>query len=250
MGYNLARRYVSCYRCGGRPLPAVVAELAHCDWKAAKKLLDGVEGVSAEMVVERRGRLVLPERLVDLLPAQRAYLRSRDFHPDELSRLWHLRGVDQFAERLRWRIFIPIEYRGECVSWTTRSISPTATLRYISASAEEEKINHKHLLDGEDAVRGHAVVIVEGPFDKFRVGPGCVSLCGTGYSRAQVLRASKYLRRTVCFDSSAEAQRRAAKLADELAVFPGDTQNVMLDAADPGVAKPPEVAQLRRVAGL
>ena len=102
-------------------------------------------------------------------------------------------------------MFIPFHYQGEVVSWLTRSIGDKGQ-RYISASEGEESMDHKGLLYGANHC-GHACVVVEGPLDAWAIGPGAVALCGTGYSRAQLLRISKFPVRVICLDRGIEAQR-------------------------------------------
>jgi DNA primase len=161
-----------------------------------------------------------------------------------MQRLWNAQGIGM-SSQLPWRIFIPIELNGEMVSWTTRSINDYG-LRYISAKLTQESFPHKHLLYGEDYAR-HTVIIHEGPLDVWTVGPGAVGTLGTSYTRAQVVRMSKYLRRVVCFDNEPEAQRRARKLCDDLEPFEGETHNVILDAKDANTASAKEIRRLRRL---
>src|SRR5581483_4434906 len=109
--------------------------------------------------------LVLPAGVSDLLKPHRDYLLGRGFSPkqiEDLQRLWGLAGIG-VAGRLSWRLFIPIYYRGEMVSWTTRSLRDTG-LRYIRARPEEEKYRAHTLLYGHDLVRD-TIIVVEGPFD-------------------------------------------------------------------------------------
>jgi hypothetical protein len=113
----------------------------------------------------------------------------------------------------------------------------------------EESLNHKRLVYGLDFCR-HSVVAVEGPLDAWAIGPGAGALFGVGFLSAQVLLLAKFPRRYVCFDSAPEAQQRARELADQLAVFPGRTENILIDSKDPAEASARELAQIRRVAGL
>jgi hypothetical protein len=96
----------------------------------------------------------------------------------------------------------------------------------------------------------HAIVITEGPTDAWAVGPGAGALFGTAFTPAQVAELVTIPRRVVCFDSSPAAQQQAAKLAEQLSCFPGITENVLLDAKDPGSATQKELRLLRRFAGL
>ena len=186
-----------------------------------------------------------------LLKAHRNYLKRRAFDPNELQRLWGISGIKwgmgvKMGLALSWRILIPIYYRSEVVSWTTRAISKEAKLRYISADPEEESIPHKQLLFGEQYAR-HSVIVHEGPFDVFTTGPGAVGTLGTSFTSAQIRRIAKYPRRAICFDSSPSAQRRADELCDLLDVFPGDTYKVELETgSDPNECDPDEIEELRR----
>ena len=250
MGYSIRGNFVSCWKCGGHSLVASIAEAADVPRKQAAKLLeDLVTEASNELTPDkRRGKLVLPKGLGPLLPRHVRYLRGRGFDPEQLEKLWKVQGIG-LSSKLSWRVFIPIIYRGETVSWTTRAVQRDAALRYVSASEEQEAIPHKTLLYGEDYVR-HACCIVEGPIDAWRIGPGCVATCGTGYSRAQVLRMSRYLVRAICFDNEPVAQQRARKLANMLSVFPGETMICTLDAKDAAEASDKEIKLLRKTVGL
>lgn len=245
-GYNLASNYVNCWRCGGHPLGKTLMSLAGISWPEAKKLLGGLE-VDREALshLPKRGKLQLPAGLGPLLPCHRKYLRGRGFDPDELVQLWGLQGIG-LAPRLPWRIFIPIVYQGQTVSWTTRKTGEGgSSSRYWSARPDQEVFNHKELLYGSDYCR-HSVVIVEGPTDVWRIGPGAVAVLGTGIKQKQLLGISNILVRVICFDSDVAGQHRANLLCNALSAFPGDTYNVVLDSKDPGSATPKEIKRLRK----
>lgn len=246
LGYSLSGNYFNCWKCGGHHAVPVLAELLDISFKKAEKLWKSTEPIGYE-VEDRRGTLVLPKGIKKLQPAHIKYLKSRGFSKAD-AKLWQVQGIG-LAAKLAWRLFIPIHYRGEVVSWTTRAIGRNVEMRYLSASAEQEAINHKHLLYGEDFV-DHAVVCVEGPLDAWKIGPGAVASCGTGFSAQQVLRLSKYPIRVICFDTEVVAQRRAEALADQLAAFPGETYNVVLDAEDAAAASDREIRTLRKNFGL
>jgi hypothetical protein len=243
-GYNTYGNYVHCWRCGHHRVGDTIVALTGRPWSEVKKLLGDLEvDRSSFDVIPKRGKLELPSGLGPLLPPHRRYLKKRGFDPDELVRLWGLQGIG-LSSRLAWRVFIPIVYNGETVSWTTRSIGNGGS-RYVSARADQEAINHKDLIYGGDCLR-HAVIIVEGPTDVWKVGPGSAAVLGTQIRPAQLHRLCKYLCRVVCFDGDAAGQLRADKLADLLSPFPGETYKVTLKAKDPGSASEKEIAKLRR----
>jgi DNA primase len=143
---------------------------------------------------------------------------------------------------LSWRIWIPVHVRGELVTWTTRSIGDGG---YVSARPEEERTPIKHCLYGLDHCR-HVAVVVEGPADVWKIGPGAVATFGVSYTQEQVALLAEIPIRVVCFDREVGAQRQATKLCRALEAHPGSTCRVELDAEDPGSASEEEVSALRK----
>ena len=249
LGFNKDRHYFVCWKCGGLPLIKTIADILRIPYKKAAAICKDLDAPALRTEITiARGTLRLPLGLGDLLPQHIAYAESRKLNIQQLTDVWHVRGLG-VASRLSWRLFIPIEFRGEVVSWTTRSIKPSATLRYIAAAPEEEILPRTQLLYGADLVR-HAVVITEGPADVWAIGPGAVCTFGTGYSQGQLLQLVEYPIRYVCYDSEPAAQRRAEKLVNDLSAFPGETYNIVLDAKDAGSATEKELRKLRKATGL
>lgn len=247
LGYNLEQNFFSCWSCGYLKSINVVSALSGESIGRCREMLGRLE--QTEPAPERvRGRLEFPGHIqpLEYAPAHRDYLRRRGFNVDELIQLWRLQAIG-ISARLTWRIFIPIIWHGEPVSWTTRAIGNVEP-RYISALPSEESIHHKHIVYGGDYVR-HAVVIHEGPADVWATGPGAVATFGIGFSPEQVLWLSQIPLRYVCLDAEDAAQRRALQLCDQLGGFPGETYNVVLDAKDAGSASQKERRKLRELLG-
>ncbi len=191
-----------------------------------------------------RGKLEIPEGVGPLLPIHERYLKGRGFDPEELAKLWGIKGIG-LAAKLAWRVWIPIVHRGEVISWTTRGVTDDEP-RYINAKPSQERLGAKEVLYGGDLVR-HALVLVEGPTDAWRIGPGAVATMGTAHSRAQVNLIAQVPKRVVVFDSEKAAQERARRLCCLLESLPGQTIRVELDAKDAGSAKAKEIRALRRI---
>jgi DNA primase len=190
------------------------------------------------------GKLKIPPGVGLLAKAHRKYLQGRGFDPDRIARLWGVQGIG-IAARYSWSLFIPIQYRGETVSWTTRSIGDKGK-RYSNAPVAEEAIPAKELLYGNDLAR-QCIIIVEGPADAWAIGPGAVATMGLNYTPAQLNKMIKYPVRVVCFDSETQAQWRANRLADELARYSGETHRVKLETGkDAAEADSDEIAELRK----
>lgn len=246
MGYKESGGYVSCWVCGRKNLVETLAEASGRGWAEVKKLIAGLDRPKwDEAEVKPAGRLTLPKGIGPLLKPHRRYLRGRGFVPKQLEATWGLGGIG-LAARLQWRLFIPIrDRRGAAVSWTTRGIGDADGAKYVGAKPSEEAVPAKSLLYGEEHARS-GVVIVEGPADAWRIGPGAVATLGLNYTRAQLLRMAEYPVRAVCFDAEPEAQRTARKLCSELEAFPGATSRIELDSDDPGAASDRDVELIKR----
>lgn len=244
MGYSINNGFCNCWNCGYANTVDVLVELTGLTYREVRDLLSDLQ-VDHLPHARPAGRLEIPKGVKPLskLKAHRRYLAKRGHLWKQLDRIWGVQGIG-FEKEYAWRLFIPIHYHNEIVSWTTRTISndPNVT-RYLSASAKQESMNHKELLYGEDYAR-HAIVICEGPFDAWRIGPGAVATLGVGYSESQISRMLKFPIRAICFDST--AQKRARKLRDELSAFKGETFIIELDSKDADVAAENEIQKIRK----
>lgn len=77
-----------------------------------------------------------------------------------------------------------------------------------------------------------------------------VATLGKKVTEKQVGLISRYQRRIICFDAEPDTQEQARELAENLDIYPGITQNVCLDAPDPGSASKKEIESLLRYAEL
>jgi len=248
LGFEERTNRVNCWQCGLQKGPNVLAMLCRISHAEAVKLWNSLPRTRAEdtaVVYDPDKVLVKPAGIGPLQAAHEKYLSKRGFDPDVLHQLWMVGGIG-ISSKLQWRIYIPImDEKGKTVSWTTRTIDDTAERRYHSASEKEEIYPHKHLIYGEHLLR-YSVVIVEGPFDAWAIGPGSGCTFGTSYTKEQVMRLAKYPNRVICFDASADAQQRADALAKQLAPFDGLTINIQLETGDdPASADKHELQELR-----
>lgn len=244
--YSLAvTPFVSCWRCGKHRLGDSLAEASGRSLHEVLRLLGNVVS-EREEVEDKRGKLRLPKGLAPMGKVHRRYLSSRGFDPDEIEDVWHVQGIG-IAERLAFRLFIPVRNRtGKLVSWTTRSLNEDKYNRYVTASPDEEIENPKTLLYGEH-LAGHGIVIVEGPTDAWRIGPGAVATLGVSWTEAQFACILRHPVRAVLYDSEPEAQRQAQRLCDRLSVHEGVTVRLELETAkDPGSADQAEIDEIRR----
>ncbi len=246
LGIRINGRGASCWKCGSKPISEVLAELSGQPLNRIYELTKGFldSSPSFSKIEDKRGRLVLPPNVKNMEKIHRKYLKGRGFDPDYLEQKYGVKGIG-LSERLPWRLFIPITHQEKMVSWTTRSISDDVEKRYLNAKPEEEILSPKKILFGEDDCHPGKVVVVEGPMDLFRIGPGAVALMGLVYTSQQMRLIARYAVRTIVLDQDASEQSK--RLCDDLSTFPGVTQRATLEAKDPGSASQKEVEQIRRL---
>ena len=234
-----------CWLCGKVGLVETLAEASGRGRGEILSLLGRSERPHQVKTEKPAGKLQVPEGVGPLLKVHKDYLRKRGFNPAEVSERWGVGGIG-LHHRLAWRLFIPVKVGEETVSWTTRAVSDDAAKRYDSAKSEEEKQPAKSVLYGGGMAR-HAIILVEGPLDAWAVGPGGCAVMGVGFTRRQVLAASRFPVRAVAFDGDAAGQKRAREFCTALEGFPGVTTNVVLSTGkDASRASKNEVDQLRR----
>ena len=243
MGYSIENHFLNCWRCGSHPLIQTLMKITNVSFHQLKKLLDDLDTTKFEKETPT-GRLILPKGIKPLHSAHKKYLYKRGFNWKRIERIWQIKGIT-ISSNLQWRIFIPIIYHAKVVSWTTRAIGNTEP-RYITADLNEEAIPHKNLLYGEDFAR-HAIIVVEGVFDVWKIGRGAVSAFGVGYSSSQLSKIAKYPVRAICFDNEKIAQKRAQKLYNNLALFPGETYNIILDRKDAAEESNKNIVKIRKI---
>ena len=242
-GIHVSSLATTCWKCGPERISTVLAAASGRDIGQVAKLVKGADRLFVPREAKSTGKYNPPRGVAPLLPIHQQYLKKRRYDPDELVELWGISGIGN-ESRLPWRIFIPISDGSKPVSWTTRAIGEKVELRYLSAPPEDESVPLKHLVGGLQHVY-HSVVVVEGPFDMFRIGPGSVCTFGLTVTSDQVLLLSKFAVRVIVFDNDPVAQGRAQKLANALSVFPGTTDIIQLSGHDPDTAPEEELEELR-----
>lgn len=280
LGIHVRSLKTSCWKCGPHSLAKALADSSGRTVREVTALLAGVAtGSPATADLPERAKYLPPEGVVPLdaprAKPHRAYLRRRGFDPAEIARVWGVGAIGDSIPAdgenrptsrdvssgpcLRWRLFLPVVVPGAAgehrvkrhrddplaSTWTTRAVGPDVEPRYVSAPPDRESVPLKHTLYGLHLVKS-AAVVVEGPTDAWRVGPGAVATYGLSVTPAQCVLLSRIPVRVICFDNDPEAQRRARRLADALSPFPGETHVAVLSGKDPADSPADEIEELRR----
>lgn len=241
LGYNEEKGYFNCWRCGGHGVVQSLSAILKITYSAAKAMASerttSSPGVSRVRVRVRR-ECKWPVGTGDIKSIHRKYLIRRGFDPDKIEKTWGIRGTGPIGP-YKFRVIAPIFHPdGRMISFTGRDVTGRSALRYKACSMEREAENHKDHLYGLWLVKHDWVVVVEGPADAWRLGPGAVATFGIAYRPAQMAKMRTFKRRFILFDhGDPQARKQSKKITAELSIFHGRTWTVDIQDKDPGEMK-------------
>jgi hypothetical protein len=233
LGYNLGQGYFHCWACGGRPLFQTLALLLHLPEQAVREVCkaylkpDGNRLKTAQ--VAPGSTISLPPNTVPLEEPHKRYLLSRGFDLGELIKVWNVQGTSWWGP-FTWRILIPIYFGGRLISYTLRAIDKEDNPKYWTH--RKGSTSTREVLFGWDLLKAKKAVVVEGPFDAMRLGPGAVATLGLGFSKEQVNLLGMLDSLFIIFDAERGAYQRAKKMGRKLAGIV-ETEIIQLDKGDP-----------------
>jgi DNA primase len=231
MGFNHAGNYLYCWMCGSHQLEKVFSELLQISFYEAKKILSEYE--TDTVIRSKMNKKVSKGKIIELsgneiIKGSKAwgYLFSRNFDPEYLIKQYGIKdgGITGYWA---FRILIPIFVNNKIVTFQGRSLyskkkcSELEILRYNTLNIQDSVMDAKHIFYGLDDCKNDWTVLVEGPFDRWRLGPNNVlSSLGTSTSQKQInLLAKRYKKVIFLFDNEKQAQQRAKKYGSELSAL-------------------------------
>jgi len=237
LGFNLATGYFSCWRCGGKSTWKVLRTLFPHENvnKLLEEYSDGQRQRNKAQTKTRSRSAKKPLKMrKGLYKEHKKYLTDRNFNPEKLESEWELSSTKSLSGEWRWRIITPLKnMESEIVGYTGRAIGLLTKPKWKTSSNEELTDDPKKLIYGIEKINDR-VLIVEGPSDVWRMGPGTVGLLGIDWSVEQAHILRRIPHRYIMFDSEPVAQARARQLARWLSPFPGDTEIITGIKKDPG----------------
>ncbi len=233
----------TCWHCGRLNRVKVLAKLSNVKYQEIASKFGFLDTVPEREEVQ--GKYLPPSGLeMHMLSCHTSYLESRHVDLEQAHTLWNVRGIGAMGGKHAWRLFIPITYQGVEVSWTTRAIGDRPN-RYLTAEPHQESRSHRKCLMGHDYIR-NAAIIVEGPMDAMRIGPGAVCPLGIGVSQHQINMLAQIPVRVVLFDAEERAQSKANEIARQLEVMDGSTYVAEVTTGkDPSDCDESEIKELR-----
>lgn len=232
LGFNLSSNTYNCWRCGyhsmGEALRALLPTGESIWYVVSRYSHDPIYHIP---IVRERRALNFQVPGSDLRKIHLDYLESRGFSsPQKLAQKYSLKGTG-FNEYPKLRIVIPITHRQEIVTYQSRDITNTHQCKYLACAAAQSIIDIKHTVYNLNNCTGDTILITEGVMDVWKLGDNACCTYGTKTTHEQISLLKQYKNRLILFDSDSAGQQAATKLANELALFPGNTEIIRFKGA-------------------
>lgn len=254
LGFNLARGYFSCWRCGHLRIVDVIQWLTNVSTEKARQIRWEFDNekqnrtIITRKVGDRPREAPEPMELESLSQAHIEYLRDvRGLDWKEITDEWDLKGTRHLSGEWSWRVVAPIydDTGSRTLAYVGRAIGEDVKPKYKMTDRDDCAIDPENLIYGLHKTRGKSVIVLEGPGDVWNIGPGSVASLGIDWSRGQANQLRHYDRRFIMFDPDPKAQYKAQKLAEWLSMFPGDTERIDGLPSDPGSLSDKLVREIR-----
>jgi hypothetical protein len=244
LGYNLARDYFRCWRCGWRPAKNTLAMVLNVRISQASQIIREYGG-GLHVPIEKETPVRIkpfkfPSNTGALKLRHYTYLSHRGFDPERVEQEWHLKATGPVSALdgidYKHRIIAPIEWDGRTASFQARTIAHEAEPKYKACPRDREIIHHQDILYGKqeawDKRRG---ICVEGITDVWRLGPLAFATFGIEVRTAQIREMAKHFERVfIVFDDEPQALDRAERLKAELQFRGVKATVVTISGGDPG----------------
>jgi DNA primase len=250
LGYNLAKGYFTCWKCGKKKIEQVLMNLLSLEFYEVKKVMLEYAGYSKLFRKnEEKQKKVIPELALpggELVDMHINYLSKRNFDADYLVNKYGITGTGITGD-WKFRIMIPVIYNRKMVAFQGRDITGKAKYRYKSLSIENSIMPVKEVIYNIDNCNSDSVIVLEGITDVWRMGDNTCATFGTSVTSKQIKLLSRYKKIFFLFDPEIEAQERARFAASKLSSLGCNVEIVDLGIdGDPATLNAEEVDNIKK----
>lgn len=203
-GFNIAKGYYSCWKCGGSSLEKIIKQLLRI---SSVEALELKEAYTINTIQTTHKKTEHPEKIEmigeELRSVHKKYLKARNFSPEELMEKYHLTGTITSPAPYKYRLIVPIFHSGKLISFQGRDVTGEQELRWKGLSPEKSVMNYKHTLYGLSNTSLDQVGVVEGIADQWRMGDGFVATFGTAMTNQQIKLLSRFKKVFLLYDPDA-----------------------------------------------
>ena len=231
LGINLTSNFASCWKCGFKgSVYKIVKEIEQSvSFPETLFIMEKYQDFTRMSLVkyeeesEYKSKIEIPTIFTkadwpNVPNILKKFLIDRGFDPETICRNKSL-FYGGIVGRFKHRLILPVTLRGKLVSWVGRDLTGRSEIKYLNLEEEKSVLPVKKTLYGFDEVTpGKNIVVVEGPLDQWKLGPGSVATFGTQWTMSQVklLRELVPNKVIILFDSEVDAQNSAYYLSKQI----------------------------------
>ncbi len=250
-GFTVSGSIFNCWKCGKHNTEYTLKKILNISNSSLQEIIDRYQTRSSLLNIHEKKKaskesIKLPGGKLEKV--HQRYLFNRGFDPFYLEKKYKLQGTGPVGD-WKFRIIIPIFYKGNLVSFQGRSILDNDSIsRYKTLEVEDSVISAKDVLFNVDSCISNKIIITEGPFDVMRLGDGVACTLGTEMTPQQIeLIASRFSKAVFLFDPEYKAQKRAEKQGADLAALGLEVNIADLEFDhDPGDLSEDEIIYVRK----
>lgn len=222
LGATIDGRVFYCWRCGWKPPTLALSKLLNVKESEVPAIIKEYGGPVLDVIQpEIHTKPWKIPAVIGLQPNHKRYLKKRGFDYKHLEDVWGITGTGPTSTldgiSYAYRLFIPIYWNGQMVTFQTRDVTNKHPQRYLACPKDREQIHHKHILYGQQQHWGATGICVEGVTDVWRLGVNSFATFGIKYTPKQLrVMAQNFKRIAVVFDDDPQAVEQAGILVDEL----------------------------------
>jgi len=253
LGINLQSKAVNCWRCGTKgTVIKLIMKLENVSYEQAlltiKQFSRGITRSDIRFVLENdlaksNRELKLDIASDKLSHLSRNYLISRRFDPTFMINKYKLKDGGITGD-WAYRLIIPFYNNNKMITFIGRDTTGKQNVAYKNCPNTESIVDIKDTVYNLNNSRSDTVIVVEGTHDVWRIGDGCIALCGKQWTSKQIDIIRRYSRVFIMFDD--DAIKKAEKLGDLLYPFVNEIQILEIDKGDPCDLTNDDVKSIRK----
>lgn len=252
LGINLISGGCSCWSCGKKSPLEVIQNTLRISYDESRIIYRKYISKNSSIVRRektRGGASVLSIPNLPLNEREKRYLQSRGIGSRYFIDTYEITSGGISGD-FSHRIVLPIYYKGIPVSATARTIHKGVEPKYWTLPPEKEVVHHKHILYNWDDA-GEFPIVVEGPIDSLKGGPGFVSPFGAQVTEEQLLLLATKKKIFTLFDSDDTGRKQGRKYAEYLNILGVEVEMLWLNSGhDIGAMELAEIDEIRNETGL
>lgn len=236
LGIDTKKHGCNCWSCGKINLYQLVADLLHISKQEAYILVKSY-GFGSEFFYNEKRKNATSISLEGSSAPKNIhvnYLKKRGYDWKFLRDNYGIKfvgEVEKDSSALPYSLMFPIMLNHRVVSYQYRTVLPNAEMRYKTATPEQSLVHNKDFIYGLDDWDSDYCGVVEGIFDKFRMGKGVGTGFGSSLTAKQLsFLAKRYKRVSILFDATdTKAWGKAKEHVKELRGMGIDADRVRWD---------------------